>query len=135
MTMCKNKLALAVALGLGMSSPLWAADGVSRPVWQRWRRVQAAEARATAAARADEAQSKANEARETAVVAKAQSEKVDKQTAGAQGFEFTVMPARASWSTAMATGPRRPLHHPGRLGGRRRGSPGNEDDTYMEANC
>ena len=25
-------------------------------------------------------------------------------------------------------------YHPCRLGGRRRGSPGNEDDTYMEAN-
>ena len=27
MTMFKSKLALAVALGLGMSSPLWAAQG------------------------------------------------------------------------------------------------------------
>ena len=48
--MCKNKLALAVALGLGMSSPLWAADGgIEARLAALEARVQAAEARATAA--------------------------------------------------------------------------------------
>ena len=88
--MFKSKLALAVALGLGMSGPLWAAEGgIEARLAALEARVQAAESRAAAAeARADQAESKASEARETAVVAKAQSEKVDKQTAGAQGFEF-----------------------------------------------
>jgi sucrose porin len=89
MTMFKSKLALAVALGLGNEQPAVGGGWWYRLVWRRWRRGCRRPRRATAAeARADEAQSKANEARETAVVAKAQSEKVDKQTAGAQGFEF-----------------------------------------------
>ncbi len=48
--MFKSKLALAVALGLGMSSPLWAADGgIEARLAALEARVQAAEARATAA--------------------------------------------------------------------------------------
>ena len=47
--MFKSKLALAVALGLGMSSPLWAADGgIEARLAALEARVQAAEARATA---------------------------------------------------------------------------------------
>ena len=46
--MFKSKLALAVALGLGMSSPLWAADGgIEARLAALEARVQAAEARAT----------------------------------------------------------------------------------------
>ncbi|MCR9025453.1 carbohydrate porin, partial [Aeromonas caviae] len=46
MTMFKSKLALAVALGLGMSSPLWAADGgIEARLAALEARVQAAEAR------------------------------------------------------------------------------------------
>ena len=71
---------------------------VSKPGWRRWRRGAGSRgARCRCRSAADEAQSKANEARETAVVAKAQSEKVDKQTAGAQGFEFHGYAARACW--------------------------------------
>lgn len=50
--MFKSKLALAVALGLGMSSPLWAADGgIEARLAALEARVQAAEARAEAAQR------------------------------------------------------------------------------------
>ncbi|MBW3795186.1 porin [Aeromonas hydrophila] len=137
MTMCKNKLALAVALGLGMSSPLWAAEGgIEARLAALEARVQAAEARATAAeARADEAQSKANEARETAVVAKAQSEKVDKQTAGAQGFEFHGYARSGLLVNGNGNGGRGgPYITPAGSVGGAVGRLGNEDDTYMEAN-
>ncbi len=135
--MCKNKLALAVALGLGMSSPLWAAEGgIEARLAALEARVQAAEARATAAeARADEAQSKANEARETAVVAKAQSEKVDKQTAGAQGFEFHGYARSGLLVNGNGNGGRGgPYITPAGSVGGAVGRLGNEDDTYMEAN-
>lgn len=135
--MFKSKLALAVALGLGMSSPLWAADGgIEARLAALEARVQAAEARATAAeARADEAQIKANEARETAVVAKAQSEKVDKQTAGAQGFEFHGYARSGLLVNGNGNGGRGgPYITPAGSVGGAVGRLGNEDDTYMEAN-
>ena len=48
--MFKSKLALAVALGLGMSSPLWAAEGgIEARMAALEARVQAAESRAAAA--------------------------------------------------------------------------------------
>ena len=93
--MFKSKLALAVALGLGMSSPLWAAqasiagESVEARLAAREARVQAAEARAeTAESRASQAEVKASAASEQAQVANNRSQKVDEKTAGAQGFEF-----------------------------------------------
>ena len=88
--MFKSKLALAVALGLGMSSPLWAADGgIEARLAALEARVQAAEARAEAAeSRASQAEVKASAASEQAQVADNRSQKVDEKTAGAQGFEF-----------------------------------------------
>ena len=135
--MFKSKLALAVALGLGMSSPLWAAQGgIEARLAELEARVQAAESRAAAAeARADEAQSKASEARETAVVAKAQSEKVDKQTAGAQGFEFHGYARSGLLVNSNGNGGRGgPYVTPAGSVGGAVGRLGNEDDTYMEAN-
>ena len=84
---------------------------------------------------ADEAQSKANEARETAVVAKAQSEKVDKQTAGAQGFEFHGYARSGLLVNGNGNGGRGgPYITPAGSVGGAVGRLGNEDDTYMEAN-
>lgn len=93
--MFKSKLALAVALGLGMISPLWAAqasvagESVEARLAALEARVQAAEARAEAAeSRASQAEVKASAASEQAQVADSRSQKVDEKTAGAQGFEF-----------------------------------------------
>lgn len=98
--MFKSKLALAVALGLGMSSPLWAVqasvagesvggESVEARLAALEARVQATEARAEAAEiRASQAEVKASAASEQAQVADSRSQKVDEKTAGAQGFEF-----------------------------------------------
>ncbi|MGL4716577.1 MAG: carbohydrate porin, partial [Aeromonas sp.] len=90
MMMFKSKLALAVVLGLGMSSPLWAAqESVEARLAALEVRVQVAEARAEAAeSRASQADVKASAASEQAQVANSRSQKVDEKTAGAQGFEF-----------------------------------------------
>ncbi|MFM5462884.1 carbohydrate porin [Aeromonas simiae] len=134
--MQKSKVMLAVTLGL-MSGALWAADGgIEARLAALEARVQAAEARAAAAeVRADKAESKASEARETAVVAKAQSEKVDKQTAGAQGFEFHGYARSGLLVNGNGNGGRGgPYVTPAGSVGGAVGRLGNEDDTYMEAN-
>ncbi len=122
--MFKSKLALAVALGLGMSSPLWAAqasvagESVEARLAALEARVQAAEARAEAAeSRASQAEVKASAASEKAQVANNRSQKVDEKTAGAQGFELPV--GQQQWQRWA----RRPLHHASRFGGWGRRSP------------
>ncbi|SIQ22724.1 Maltoporin N-terminal extension [Aeromonas veronii] len=92
--MFKSKLALAVALGLGMSSPLWAAqasvagESVEARLAALEARVQAAEARAEAAE---------NRASQAEVKASAASEQAPRVSS------FMVTLARACWSTAMVT--------------------------------
>ena len=140
--MFKSKLALAVALGLGMSSPLWAAqasvagESVEARLAALEARVQAAEARAEAAEiRADQAEVKASAASEQAQVADSRSQKVDEKTAGAQGFEFHGYARSGLLVNSNGNGGRGgPYITPAGSVGGAVGRLGNEDDTYMEAN-
>ncbi|MGL5538151.1 MAG: carbohydrate porin, partial [Aeromonas veronii] len=137
MMMFKSKLALAVALGLGMSSPLWAADGgIEARLAALEARVQAAEARAEAAeSRASQAEVKASAASEQAQVANNRSQKVDEKTAGAQGFEFHGYARSGLLANSNGNGGRGgPYITPAGSVGGAVGRLGNEDDTYMEAN-
>ncbi|MFM1641270.1 carbohydrate porin [Aeromonas salmonicida] len=137
MTMFKSKLALAVALGLGMSSPLWAAEGgIEARLAALEARVQAAEARAEAAeSRASQAEIKASAASEEAQVANTRSQKVDEKTAGAQGFEFHGYARSGLLVNGNGNGGRGgPYITPAGSVGGAVGRLGNEDDTYMEAN-
>ncbi|HHQ4695655.1 TPA: carbohydrate porin [Aeromonas veronii] len=142
MMMFKSKLALAVALGLGMSSPLWAAqasvagESVEARLAALEARVQAAEARAEAAeSRASQAEVKASAASEQAQVANNRSQKVDEKTAGAQGFEFHGYARSGLLVNSNGNGGRGGSYitPAGSVGGAV-GRLGNEDDTYMEAN-
>lgn len=135
--MFKSKLALAVALGLGMSSPLWAADGgIEARLAALEARVQAAEARAEAAeSRASQAEVKASAASEQAQVANNRSQKVDEKTAGARGFEFHGYARSGLLVNSNGNGGRGgPYITPAGSVGGAVGRLGNEDDTYMEAN-
>lgn len=135
--MFKSKLALAVALGLGMSNPLWAADGgIEARLAALEARVQAAEARAEAAeSRASQAEVKASAASEQAQVADNRSQEVDEKTAGAQGFEFHGYARSGLLVNSNGNGGRGgPYITPAGSVGGAVGRLGNEDDTYMEAN-
>ncbi len=135
--MFKSKLALAVALGLGMSSSLWAADGgIEARLAALEARVQAAEARAEAAeSRASQAEVKASAASEQAQAADNRSQKVDEKTAGAQGFEFHGYARSGLLVNSNGNGGRGgPYITPAGSVGGAVGRLGNEDDTYMEAN-